>query len=147
MKGLHLYHFKPAEFNRSGTNWYPVICPRLLVSMDLLRHELRTPVVISPHPQAVGRTRGRDDNSQHNFDRWAQVRGLDFFVPDASADRVVSAMTRLGFTGIGLYPEGFLGSVTQPRYHGDTRRDRVPGEPATWGYKGDRLVSLKEALS
>ena len=146
MTNPHLYHFKPAEFNRDGTNWHPKTCPRLLVLMDLLRHNVNAPVIISPHPRAVGRTEGGNRNSQHRYDRWGQVRGVDFYIPGVRPDTVISLMKQLGFTGIGFYPAGFLNNQPQPRYHGDTRRDRVPGEPAEWGYVDGKQVSIKAAL-
>jgi hypothetical protein len=146
MKQPHLYNFRPSEFNRGGTNWYDDMCPRLLVLLDLLRYQLDSPVVISPVTGATGRNAGKDNRSQHNFDRWAQVRGVDFFVPGVSAHRVIATMIQLGFTGIGLYPDGFIGTVKQPRYHGDTRRDRLPGEPATWASVNKTPVSLSLAL-
>lgn len=145
MSQPHTYYFKPPEFNRSGVNWHSRMCPRLLVLLDLLRHELQSPVVISPVDGATGRYAG-ESRTQHNVQRWGQVRAADFFCPGASPDRVIAAMTRLGFTGIGHYPDGLYDGKQESRYHGDTRRDRVPGEPATWGYRNGVVVSLRDTL-
>lgn len=142
---LYLQHFKPAEFNRGG-NWYSKIDPNLLVRMDILRFQIRSMIYISPVDGAVGRNNGQDDKSLHNVSYYGQVRAVDFFAPGANPREVVKRMVSLGFTGIGVYPNGKWNGERETRYHGDTRHDREMGNPAKWGVIDGDTVTLKEAL-
>ena len=139
-----LHYFKPAEFNRAGINYWPKMCPRLLVLMDVLRLQLGSAIHISAHDKAIGRTTG---TSQHNYKRYGQVRALDFFVAHidtrGAAEAVVDTMRKLGFTGIGVYPQWRNNSgVQQVGFHGDTRE----GPAGEWGYMDGQFVSLMKAL-
>lgn len=141
-----LMHFATHEFVRGEEEWWSRTSPRLLVLLDLFREHWSAPVVISPHHRAIGR---HDGTSQHNVERWGEVRAVDI-MPDGLDDRRHEAVTlarRVGFTGIGLYPDW------QPSagLHLDVRIDRVPGNPAMWG--GVRrdgrqvLVSIEDAMA
>ena len=147
---VQLYHFKPPEFNRGGTNWYSDMSPRLLVLLDVYRTMWGLPVSISGHNKAVGRCLGRDNTTQHNIERWGEVRAVDCFPsgmePTSVADAVQLA-DEIGFTGIGLYPQwrNNKGEV-QPGLHLDVRSDRRPGDPATWGYLNGEWVSINDAI-
>lgn len=156
MSRPHLYHFKPWEFVRADkygnpAQWWDQMSPRLLVCLDLLRYRHGGPIQISGHDSALGRQLGPDDRSQHNIDKWGEVRAVDAMFPrvktQADAERVIRQAKECGFTGIGFGPF-WLPYVGM---HLDVRDDRFPGEPATWGYvlneKGKQVtVSLEDAL-
>jgi len=144
--GPHLHYFAPPEFNRAGINWFQKTDANLLVRLDLLRFRLSAPVVISPVDGATGRQAGTLDKSQHNITYHGLVRAADFFVPGVSASRVVNAMRSLGFTGIGVYPDGVYNGKRETRYHGDVRTDRGMGNPAEWGHYDGKDCSINEAL-
>lgn len=151
---LYLHYFKPFEFGPSQyrtEDWWHEMCPRLLVLLDTFRFQWGRRVRISNNAVALGRKLGLDSISQHNFDRWGEVRAADCF-PDGLVYRedarfAIYLARELGFTGIGLYPH-WNGGVG---LHLDTRRDRQPGDPALWGAvngpKGEQqYVSLETAL-
>jgi hypothetical protein len=137
---LYLHHFRPYEFGKTDfrmTDWWHLMCPRLLVLTDTFRFQWDRRVRISNNDFALGRFLGEDSDSQHNVDQWGEVRALDCF-PEGmdtrkDAEYAVSLATELGFTGIGLYPHWNGG----PGLHLDTRRDREPGNPAIWGAVND----------
>ena len=143
---IHLHYFTPPEFNRDGVNWFAKTDAALLVRLDILRFRLGSPVIISPVNGATGRHKGNEDKSQHNIDYYGIVRAADFFVPGVSASRVVNAMRGLGFTGIGVYPDGLYYGKQETRYHGDVRTDRGPGNPAEWGHYESKDWSIDKAL-
>lgn len=112
--------------------------------------------MISPAKGAVGRRDGYSGNSQHNYDRWGEVRALDimpFGMTTALArKRAFNLAKQVGFTGIGVYPEW----TPRPGLHVDVRMDRTEGNPATWsaffvvGENGKRVqqyFGLDKALS
>ncbi len=143
---LDLRYFDPDEFR----DWFPSMSPRLLMLQDSLRHQLGRKIKVSPHPLALGRNNGEDDPSQHNIDRWGEVRANDVFVDDVTCrntvNRVIGVAIRTGFTGIGFYPDW----DPQPGFHFDVRTSARPGEPALWGMvddgEGQYQVSLEKAL-
>jgi hypothetical protein len=152
----HLYYFSRAEFVRADqygnpAQWWDQMSPRLLVLLDLLRYRHGGPILISAHDYALGRELGPDDHSQHNIDKWGEVRAADVMFPrikvQADAEHLVLIAKQCGFTGIGIGPEWI------PHFgaHLDVRHEREPGRPATWGYvrgkKGKQItVSLEDAL-
>ena len=150
-KQVHLHWFKPAEFNRGGQNWYPMISPYLLVLLDVARTMHGRPVYVSGHNRAVGRFDGRNNDSQHNFDRWDEVRGIDLFFEGSgepgAVEFIADMLDEIGFTGIGLYPQwrNNQGEI-RPGFHVDVRSDRRPGDPATWGYLNGEFVTLADAI-
>lgn len=143
---LDLRYFSPDEFR----DWFTSMSPRLLFLQDSLRHQLGAAITVSPHPRALGRENGPDDTSQHNIDRWGEVRANDVFVDGVTcrntANRVIGVAMRTGFTGIGFYPDW----DPSPGFHFDVRVSERPGEPALWGMvddgEGQYQVSLETAL-
>ena len=122
---------------------------RLLVLLDSLRHQWGAAIMISPATGSLGRSLG-NSLSQHNIDKWGQVRAADVFVEGVNSIPTAAAFidlaTDVGFTGIGIYPdwEPSIG------FHLDTRVDARPGRPAKWGgvrtMQGQRYVTLSDAL-
>lgn len=144
--------FDPREFR----GWGDSMDPELLRKLDRFRDELGWPVRISPAGGALGRTLGWDDTSQHNVDRWGEVRAVDVMpIPEdgrgmsrAEADFAIGVAKGVGFTGIGVYP----GWEPYPGLHLDTREDRGPGNPALWGgvpdpVKGQRYIGQAVTLN
>lgn len=154
MNDLTLRYFKPDEFR----GWWDQMDPALLVLLDRLRARLApltpdaggVPISISPHPRAIGRHDGPDGDSQHNIDRWGEVRAIDVMPHIGRQYRrnVVGIAIDVGFTGVGVYPDW------EPRWglHLDTRQDRKPGDPATWSgiriwsHEQERMVQAYRAL-
>jgi len=57
-------------------------------------------------------------------------RAIDFTYPDLDSMKVLNTIHYVGlFTGYGMYVNA-AGVVS---FHGDTRTDRSPSDPATWG--------------
>lgn len=152
---FHLYFFDREEFVRPHEEgaetecWFDAMDPRLLVLLDAFRSHINQPVEISPAPGALGRRRG-DASTQHNVDRWGQVRAADLMLGWLTSRKAVvesvETLSRIGITGIGIYPHW----SPQPGIHVDTRRDRKPNAPALWGgvkvRDGQKYVSYREAL-
>jgi hypothetical protein len=143
----HLYYFRPVEFGE----WWQMMDPRLLVLLDSLRHQWGKPIRISADDAAIGRNLGGSSLSQHNADKWGVVRAVDVFpemlTSSFDAEDFVDLATRVGFTGIGVYPH-WTGGIG---VHLDTRVDAEPGNPAKWGAVNNamgkqRYVALSEAL-
>lgn len=126
---VQLHHFVPAEFR----GWFDQVAPRLLVLLDVLRGHWRAPIRISPARGAIGRRLGPQDTSQHNIDRWGEVRAVDVMPfgmssPD-QARRLLALAEATGFTGLGVYPHW----QPRPGLHVDVRIDVPVGSPAQWG--------------
>lgn len=148
---MRVRYFQPSEFR----GWWDVLDPVLLRCLDLFRHILNSPVMISPAEGAIGRRLGSRSKSQHNVDRWGQVRAIDVipqvggrYLRDQQAARMaVEIAKRCGFTGIGYYPHW----KPEPGLHLDVRRDRTVDDPALWGALRDgptqRYVSIEQAFS
>lgn len=141
---MHLDHFSPYEFR----DWWPLMSPKLLVNLDAFRETLGQRVRISKANGALGRHMGMS-RSQHNVDKWGEVRAVDIMLPDTD-DLVAAydlALTLELFSGVGVYPEW------KP-YHGlhlDVRSNRKPQSPATWGMLKDEfgnqyMTSVNKAL-
>lgn len=139
MPDLHLYHYSQSEFARDGVHWFHSINPRLLVTVDILRHQWSqyrgqsTPIRISQHPKAIGRRDGLDERSDHNVDYWDEVNGLDLqpdrLVTQADAEKFRDLATELMAGSIGLYPDW----GPTPGFHIGFRARSTPGHPALWG--------------
>jgi hypothetical protein len=144
-----VYFFEPHEFERDHVQWWQHLSPRLLILLDSFRFQWGKPVRVSGHKHAVGRHLG-ESFSQHNFDRWDEVRAVDVqpdgMVTRDDAYRAVLLAQSVGFTGIGLYPHWSGG----PGLHLDVRHERAPGHAVTWGgvraASGQVYVSLNDAL-
>ena len=128
---LDLRYFRPIEFVRGDVDWFPKMSPRLLVLADTMRHQWGKPIHISRDNAALGRNLGAS-HSQHNIDRWKEVRAMDIqpegldTPEDAHAFHMLAL--DLGITGIGFYPHWHM-----PGFHIDVRADAAAGSPATWG--------------
>ena len=127
-----LYYFSRAEFVRDDVDWFDLMDVRLLVLLDVLRFRWRRPIRISAHPSALGRRIGNSE-SQHNIDRWGQVRAADVqpvgVETEEEAYQFYLAAKAVGFLGVGVYPHW----VNGVGFHLDVRQDREPGSPAVWG--------------
>lgn len=133
--------FTESEFRE----WEDRISPDLLERLDKFAIAWGKPVIISTAKGAIGRHGGVDDTSQHNFDRWGEVRAIDIFPQGLNSSSARSALTMaksVGFTGIGFY------SDTKPSMlmHVDVRTDRVIGDPALWGRVNGKYVSIFEVV-
>ena len=126
-------HFKPKEFQ----GYYKSLSPKLKTFIDRLRVKWGFEIAISPASGAVGRHLGPLSQSQHNVDKWKEVRALDIMpkrkdgkkLTRKDYEKLVGLAKQIGFTGIGVYPKW------KPRggLHVDVRVDRVKGKPALWG--------------
>lgn len=128
-----LYYFGRNEFNRGGVNWYERMDPRLLVLLDVFRHQWGAKVSISAHDAALGRELGPTKLSDHNVDLHGVCLAADV-IPEgmtrrADAWRAVTTAAAVGFTAIGVYPDWLPG----PGLHLGTRMSHRPGTPALWG--------------
>lgn len=143
---IDLRYFDPDEFRE----WWPHMSLRLLVLLDSLRHQWGAGITVSPVTGALGRHNGDSDPTQHNIDRWGEVRAADVFLSGmdcrSTANRAVGLAMRTGFTGCGVYPHW----RPSPGMHLDVRTSAEPGEPALWGMvddgQGQYQVSLEKAL-
>lgn len=156
MSKPHLYHFGPHEFVRADkygnpASWFDQMDHRLLVLLDLLRYRLNSKILISGHDHALGRQLGPDNLSQHNIDRWGNVRAVDVLLPRVrtqdDAYRLYDLVRECGFTGFGFAP------FWRPHAgaHLDVRHERRPEQMATWGYvlnaQGKQvIVPLEDAI-
>lgn len=156
---LGLAHFTPTEFR----GWWGWIDPRWLVCVDLLRESAGLIIDLSPVEGAIGRRRGAVSASDHNVDKWGRVYGVDVLprwtdpahgYPSIEKQAMTFFRSAIdcGFTAIGYYPDWFNAKGTHsPGFHLGTRRNRKPGDPATWGglrdqAKGYQYVSAVAAL-
>jgi hypothetical protein len=119
-------HFTPTEFQ----GWFYKLSPVLKAKLDALREELGAPVHLSKAEGSIGRRLGLDSLTQHNFDRWGEVRAVDGYLPEGVTYlEFYNVAKEVGFTGIGLY-DGWSGGRG---FHVDVREDRDEGSPAIWG--------------
>lgn len=144
-----LKHFAPGEFGL----WWPLMNADLLIKLDAFRDAWGGPVKISAANGGIGRHQGREGNSQHNVDKWGEVRAVDAFpmvqvrpgeyrYMDSEADRARAFNTakKVGFTGIGLYTDTKPGNML----HVDTRDSG--GRVALWSRVAGNYKSIYEVL-
>jgi len=142
-----LKYFKPSEFGR----WWESMAPGQLSALDKFRELWGYPVRISPMAGAVGRNLGPHDTSQHNVDKWGEVRATDFFpmLPDGKGGwrymqtaverkRAFEVAKAAGFTGIGIYTDTYPGNMV----HGDVRE---ASQLAKWSRVGGAYMGIDEA--
>lgn len=141
-----LDHFEPWEFRE----WYDDMSPGTLRALDHFRKLWGKKVTVSPHPAGLGRHLGPKDTSQHNIDRWGEVRAVDFFPQGLTKQNALFAKEcaqKAGFSGIGIY----LDTQPGPMMHGDTRPDRSAFHPATWARikvgEVSTYVGINEAIA
>lgn len=143
---MHAEFFSDDEFRE----WAGRMSGRQVALLDSLRFRLGRRVVISPHPDALGRHLGPGSESAHNIDKWGEVLATDVFIPGVAyreqAMAVVDAAWQTGFTGIGLYTDTTFGGAAMPMFHFDTRPTAKMGTPATWGRVAGKYVSLQLAF-
>jgi len=142
---MHLENFEEKEFRL----WWGEMSPRLLTMLDLLRYRLGSAIHISKAKGSIGRQDNTD--SEHNVSKWGKVLAVDCFVSGVYGHEqvwsVVEEATRLGFTGVGVYPEWTNNDgVPQCGFHLGIRPNRKMGNPATWGQIRGEYVSLMQAL-
>ena len=142
---MHLEYFKEEEFRV----WWNEMSPRLLTMLDLLRYRLGSPIEISKAKGSVGRQDETD--SEHNVSKWGSVLAVDVFVSGVYGHEqvwsVVEEATRLGFTGIGIYPDWRNNKGDkQCGFHLGVRPNRRMGDSATWGQLNGKYCSLMKAL-
>ena len=143
---IDLRFFEEEEFG----GWFSSCSPRLLILLDALRFQWGAPIRVSRAQGAIGRRLGEGAKSQHNIDRWGEVRAVDVFpsglVTREDVDSFLLSAISIGITGIGFYPDWSGGFG----FHLDVREDREPGYPATWGRVDTRLekqyVSIDAAM-
>lgn len=144
---IELENFNPGEFRY----WWARMSPHLTIRLDILRYRLGRPIHISANPMAIGRNNGPIGMSDHNVDKWGEVRGVDVFVEGVTtkdqAMRVVRVANELGFTAIGVYPEwrNNIGE-NQVGFHFGYRPRCKMGDPDTWGQVGGDYVGVDLAL-
>jgi hypothetical protein len=130
---IKLHHFQQSEFQRDGRNWYELMDPYLLVLLDVFRHQWGSRVVISGHPQALGRDVDLKVTSDHNVNRHGRVMAADVLPSGMdtkkAASRALDLARRCGFTAIGIYPHW----VPAPGLHLGVRHERAMADPALWG--------------
>jgi len=145
---VKIEHFEDSEFRE----WHYLMSPRLLVMLDVLRHEVGTPIIISKHKDSLGRFLGKSNKSEHNYDHWGEILAADCFLSGvyfrSQVENVVNVAKSIGFTGIGVYPE-WTNNRGKPQcgFHFGVRPTRIMSNPATWGVVGGKSVSLASALS
>lgn len=139
-------HFEDQEFGQ----WLNRMSARQVTLLDVLRFRLGRPMIISTHPDALGRNLGPDEESAHNVDYWGEVLATDIFIPGVAyreqAEAVIGEARDIGFTGIGLYTDTFYDGKKMPMFHFDCRPTHKMGEPATWGRVSRKYVSINQAL-
>lgn len=136
--GVALRYFEDDEFRGQKGK----LSPELLAKLDEFRARLGYPVRISPADGAMARRQGEDSTSQHNLDRWGEVRAIDVMptpldgagnpraMTKAEAEEAKRVAEAVGFTGIGVYP----GWAPFPGLHLDVRPYSMTGAtlPDTW---------------
>ena len=121
------HYFAESEFR----GWSEKMSPCLLIRLDQFRALWSNPVIISPAPGSLGRYLGAGDTSQHNYNKWGEVRAVDFMPmletgqpgEYRGADKnelktAVDIAFQVGFAGVGAYPYW----KPYPGLHGDVRQ-------------------------
>lgn len=143
---IYAQHFTTEEFR----DWSDDMSPRLVTMLDVLRFQIGSAIVISPHPDSLGRELGPNDQSAHNIDLWGEVLAADWFVPHvttrAAVEDIVDRMRKIGFTGIGVYTDTVYLGKPLPMFHSDVRPTEDMGAPATWGRVDGKYTSLMAAI-
>lgn len=118
-------NYSPSQFK------YPYLLEDSVVSgLDALADKLpRSPIVIDDF-----RLQSDNPKSQHKLGR-----AIDFIVPGVDWSDVLAAIKdTAAFSGYGIYTNE-KGALS---YHVDTRTDRSPENPATWGAWKDRTANV-----
>lgn len=147
-----LKYFKHSEFR----DWYSLMSTDLLVKLDAFREAWGAPVRISPASRGIGRHDGPNGTSQHNVDRWGEVRAVDVFplvevrpgdysYMESATDRqrAYDTAKQVGFTGIGLYTDTQPGNML----HVDIRERKGDGQVAIWSRVAGNYESIYDVLA
>ena len=139
---VRLNYFKASEFNQThlgGENWWLHMSLDLLYRLDALRGFWGEPITINQVLGAIGR---RDDsNSDHNFNKWGEVRGVDVNIDiesNAMIQVFIGQAKQVGFNAIGFYPDS-----NSKFFHLGVRNQ---SNVSTWGRVDGEYVTLNEAL-
>ena len=103
-----LDHFSPSEFR----GWADRMARDQLFLLDPFRTEWGAPVYISPVKGSLGRHAG-ESLSQHNYDRWGEVRASDIFPEGIGPENFPKAYAiadKIGAGGFGIYTDTTIGS-------------------------------------
>jgi hypothetical protein len=144
-----LTYFKASEFGI----WWPLMNADLLLKLDAFRERWGAPVVISSAQGALGRHAGGDNSSQHNVDKWGEVKAVDVFpmVSDGEGgyrymstaserQRAYDVALAVGFNGIGLYTDTKPGDML----HVDVRD---AAQVALWSRVEGDYFGIQQVLS
>lgn len=140
--------FDPVEvigvhFQRFDFGAWPM-APRLVALLNEFATRIEAiggRVFVSPAAGAVGRHDGVSGTSQHNVDRWGEVRAVDVMLTGVALRTAADIAAAVGFHGIGAYPDW----LPSPGLHLDVRADRTAANPATWSGRkvnGVQVTSL-----
>ncbi|MEQ3744860.1 MAG: hypothetical protein ABNH53_01315 [Henriciella sp.] len=145
-----LEYFTASEFGF----WADYMDAGTLKRLDAFRREWGAPVHISPVDGALGRRMPHHRKSMHNVTRWGKVLAIDIFpeglVGQKDMLRAVRLALKVGFRGVGAYPDWRFGAHTGG-LHVDSRDipqiwpDWRP--PALWGRYGREYGPIDAALS
>lgn len=146
---LNLQYFNKNEFTRNGVEWFDRMNPILLTKLDILRSIWGAPIRISKNPDAVGRM--DDTSSDHNFNKWKEVRAVDVF-PEFAPEQVSKVLRgvripdlffevakQVMFEGIGWYPDWEQGNL-KGGFHLGVRYGKAPGQ---WAYVNGKMIPME----
>jgi hypothetical protein len=136
---VNLRHFKPYEFDlrpHGGEDWWSRMSSEILLLVDEVREQHGAIIEVSPHVSALGRYLGLSF-SDHNFDRWKEVRAIDVFPAmdqtSAAALKFLGVCKKVGVGAIGCYPHWTnKNGLQQIGFHLGYRPERTDN-PALWG--------------
>lgn len=145
--------FKEKEFDLTeygGEDWFDKMMPEVISSLDKTRSRHGRRIDISPVRGALGRRLGPFSSSDHNYDKWKEVRCSDVFpsgikTPD-DAKLFEDIAISCGFNAIGIYPHWRNGRGRQQcGFHLGIR----PGihRIARWGFVRENLSSRQTMVS
>jgi hypothetical protein len=131
---LELRHFTRGEFGI----WWPLMSQDLLLKLDAFREKWGAPVVITSHPDGLGRE--DESGSMHNVLKWGEVRAVDVFPKgmDSLADRqrAFQIAKSVGLTGIGLYTD----TMPSNMLHLDNREEFLYWTRVSGKYNYNRIM-------
>lgn len=136
-----LGRFKRHEFRE----WADDMAIEQLKALDRFAKLWGASVTVSGSSAALGRKMGKDKLSQHNIDRWGEVRATDVFpkgLTPQNAEYAVTLAKKAGFSGIGVYLD-----TSKPMMHLDVRPDRSPFNPASWARIKGEYVGIERAFA
>ncbi|WP_299203295.1 hypothetical protein [uncultured Amphritea sp.] len=136
-----LDRFKRSEFRE----WADDMALGQLLALDRFAKLWGAAVTVSGNAAALGRHMGPNELSQHNIDRWGEVRAVDVFPEGLTRENAKIARDlakQSGFSGIGVYLD-----TSRPMMHLDTRPDRTPDNPAQWSRIEGEYLGIERAFA